>query len=284
MFDCRIKKNIFPKEGEIVIGKVSSITDESIMLKLLEYNNIQALIMNTESSIKKLKSLVQMSKVGTIEYCTVSSVDTNKSFIDLSLKRPFPSEINSCKDDFNKNKLAYQIMTKVSKLIGISVTNLYEEWGYKKMEQYDDLYAFFAKAKENLELFDGEKYGDVFKTVILKNFKGSPHKVRVDVDVSCATGGLVELKKAFLMAIENNDDLEITLLKSPIYSIVCVSESKEDAFDAVNNASEIVKKQIESVGGTFSITVPAKLYGEKSKLSQLEEDEAHQNSGDDESD
>lgn len=270
MFECRIKKEKFPKEGEVVIGKIISLTDESISVELLEYNNLVALILNPETSKRKLKSLSQMSKIGSIEAFTVSTIDKNKSFIDLCLKKPSADEINHCKEEYNKNKLVYQIMSKVAKLSNISVTDLYNEWGYEKMEQYENLYIYFSKAKEDLNLLAKEKYGDLFKKVITDQFKASSYKVRIDVDVTCALGGLKALKSAFLAAIDNDKDLDISLLKSPIYSIVKISGNKEEAFNSVNTAAEIVKNEIEKLGGTFSVVIPAKLYGEKSKHTLLE--------------
>lgn len=287
MFECRISSKKFPVEGETVIGKISSVSHDVVTMELLEYGNLSGLILSGELSKKRFKTVAQVTKVGNIEVCQVLKVEESTGFIDLSLKRVSDIEKQECKDRFNKSKLVYQIMSKVTKIAECSIAELYENWGYQKAEEHGTLFAYFSKAKDDLTILDNEQNGEMFKKVISDYFKASSFKVRIDVEVTCAKDGVNSIKKAFSKALEFDNELEIVLLKSPIFSIVKVSNDKEEAFYSVNSASELVKQEIERLGGEFSIINPARVYGEKLRhtlLGNSKQDEEEVVEGSDESD
>lgn len=282
MFECRIRSSKFPEEGEVVIGRISSISNAVVSMQLLEYGDLAGLILTSELSKRRFKTIAQLTRVGSIEVCQVLKVEEARGFVDLSLKRVSDQERQECKDRFARNKLAYQIMAKVAKIAGCAVTDLYESWGYAKADELGSLFSFFSRAKEDLSILDDEPRGEFIKKVIEDQFKASSFKVRSDVDVACAKGGVASIKNAFNKALEFDNSLEIALLKSPTFSIVKASDDREDAFYSVNTASKLVKEEIEAQGGTFSIVSPAKVYGEKSRHTVL--DSTRQNIEDDDSD
>lgn len=54
---------------------------------LLEYDNKEGMIMASECSKKRIKSIARLLKVGKEEALLVTKVDENEGFIDLSRKR-----------------------------------------------------------------------------------------------------------------------------------------------------------------------------------------------------
>lgn len=280
MFECRIRKDVFPKEGDVVIGKISNISNEIVTMELLEYGNIPGLILSSELSKKRFKTIAQITKVGNIEICQVLKVEESKGFVDLSLKRVSDKEKAECRELFSKTKLAYQIIAKACKISGLSIKETYENWGYAKESEYGTLFSYFVAAKNDLSILDSEPNGECFKKVIEDQFKASTFKVRIDVEVTCNTKGVIGIKEAFNKALEYNSDLEISLLKSPVYSIVKIGDDKEESFNIINKASEIVKASIESMGGSFSVTSPPKIYGEKSRHTLLDENKQNLNDSD----
>ncbi|KAM0680413.1 Eukaryotic translation initiation factor 2 subunit 1 [Glugoides intestinalis] len=251
-------------------------------MELLEYGNAPGLILSSELSKKRFRTIAQLTKVGNVEICQVLKVDEDKEFIDLSLKRVSEAEKHECKENFSKAKLTYQIMTKACKISNSSIKEMYENWAYKKETEYGSLFLYFAAAKNDLSILDNEPIGEYFKKIIEEQFKASSFKVRSDVDITCHKNGVIGIKEAFGKALDFDSSLEITLLKSPTYSIVKICDNKEDAFDTVNKACELVKASIESMGGTFAIANPAKIYGEKSRHTMLENNAVEFDNEDDE--
>lgn len=270
MFECRIRSNKFPEEGEVVIGKILSVSSDVVSMQLLEYGKLEGLILTSELSKRRFKTISQLTKVGSIEICQVLKVEEAKGFVDLSLKRVSDQERHECKDSFSRNKLAYQIMVKAAKLAECTVTELYENWGYAKANELGSLFAYFSSAKDDLSILDSEPRGEFFKRVIEDQFKASSFKVRADVDVTCAIGGIIAIKDAFNKVLELDNGLEIALLRSPTFSIVKVSEDRQEAFHSINMAVGLLKEEIESRGGTFSIVSTARVYGEKSRHTVLD--------------
>lgn len=272
MFECRIRENEYPEEGEIVIARTTSTDGDVLNMKLTEYADISGLVLSSELSKKRIRSIHQITKVGNAEVCQVLKVDKAKGYIDLSLRSVGEKEKKECLENASKNKLAYQIMLKASKLAGVPVKDLYEDVGYKNAREYGTLYSYLAHIKENPEvLAKDKKYGQYFAQVIEEQFKPSFFKVRIDLDVTDSVGGIDSIKTAFRQASSLDDTLEIVLLRSPTYSITKIGNNKNESFDLINRASALVKEYIEANGGTFSVASSAKVYGEKNKHMLLDE-------------
>lgn len=269
MFECRIHENEFPKEGEVVIGKITEISNGSVKMELLEYGNKSGLILHCELSKKRFKNIAQVTKVGNIEVCQVLKIEEAKNFIDLSLKRVSDIEKQECKDKFSQNKLVYQIMVKVAKIVECNVKDLYENWGYEKAAKYGTLFEFFSKANDDLSILDSEPEGSHFAKVISEYFQASSFKVRADIEIINPKYGVPAIKAAFKKVLDMDSELDIALLKSPIFSIVKTANNKDEAFGAIDKACSILKEEVESNCGEFSIVNPAKIYGEKTRFTAL---------------
>lgn len=68
----------FPKVDEYVIVKIDTLTEMGAYVSLLEYNNIEGLIQQTELSRRKVKSETKMARIGKTEVCVVLHVDKTK--------------------------------------------------------------------------------------------------------------------------------------------------------------------------------------------------------------
>lgn len=271
MFECRIKPNEYPEEGEIVVARTHSTDENVLCMKLVEYGDTPGLVLSNELSKKRIRSMHQITKIGSMEVCQVLRVDGAKGHIDLSLKKVGEKEKKECLENASRNKLAYQIMVKAAKLANVPLKTLYEEMGYPKTQEYGSLYMYFVEMKDDMHALDKEKYGEYFSRVIEEQFKASAFKVRIDVDVTMPKDGVNAIKMAFRQASDVDDSLELNLLRTPTYSIVKVSDNKENGFANVNAASERVRKYVEEHGGTFAIACPAKVYGEKTRHTLLNE-------------
>lgn len=271
MFDTRIRSSEYPEEGEVVMVKIAAVNDDIVTAKLLEYGNIEGLIMSGELSKKKYRSIHQVAKIGNAELCQVLKVDKLRGHIDLSLKRVGEKERAEGKELFARSKLCYQIMQKVAMMLNMSVKDLYSSYGYKKEEEFGTLFTLFAKSRDHPELLGEGEIAEALKKTIDEQFKVTSFKIRVDVDVATAFGGIQLIKAAFKKAKEYDDTLEITVVAPPTYSITKVCSSKEEGFTAINTSCNIIKAHMESNGGTFSISSPAKVYGDKSKLTLIED-------------
>lgn len=278
-YECRFHSRRYPREGEIVIGRVESIDNEGLTLGLLEYGDTKGLVLLGELSKKRVKNIHQVTRVGNIEVCHVLRVDENKGYIDLSMSKVTESEKMTCRETYSRNKLAYHIMAKAAKRLNRSVCELYEELGYPKEDEFGSLYYFFARVKDNGDILQDDETGVVIKQLIREQFQASTYKVRADIDVVCpGRGGVDSIKKVFNDALGLDPKLEFSLIKTPTYSVIRVSSNKDKAHQVVREACNVLISNMEKEGGVATVISQPKLYGEKSRYNLLNVEEYEEES------
>jgi translation initiation factor 2 subunit 1 len=74
----------FPEVDAPVMIQVKHIADMGAYVSLLEYNNIEGMILFSELSRRRIRSISSLIKVGRQEPSMVLRVDRDKGYIDLS--------------------------------------------------------------------------------------------------------------------------------------------------------------------------------------------------------
>jgi translation initiation factor 2 subunit 1 len=67
-------------------------------VKLLEYDNIDGMILLSELSRRRIRSIQKLIRVGRNEVVVVLRVDKEKGYIDLSKRRVSPEDIVKCEE------------------------------------------------------------------------------------------------------------------------------------------------------------------------------------------
>jgi translation initiation factor 2 subunit 1 len=82
--------------------------DMGAYVQLLEYNNIEGMVLLSELSRRRIRSINKLIKVGRDEVVMCIRVDKDKGYIDLSKRRVSAEEIVKAEDRFNKAKMVRQ--------------------------------------------------------------------------------------------------------------------------------------------------------------------------------
>lgn len=118
---CRFYSQKFPEVEDVVMVNVRSIGEMGAYVHLLEYNNIegilrsfvfkilifsplQGMILLSELSRRRIRSINKLIRVGRSECVVVIRVDKEKGYIDLSKRRVSPEDIVRCEEKFAKAK------------------------------------------------------------------------------------------------------------------------------------------------------------------------------------
>jgi len=83
---CRMYEQQFPNVDELVMVKVTKIDAICAFVNLLEYNNREAIILLSELSRRRMKSVHKHIRIGNQEVLQVLRVDKEKGYVDLSKK------------------------------------------------------------------------------------------------------------------------------------------------------------------------------------------------------
>lgn len=96
------------------VAQVKNIAEMGAYVALLEYNNIEGMILLSELSRRRIRSISSLIKVGRQEPVMVLRVDKEKGYIDLSKRRVSEEDVQGCEERYNKSKLVHSIMRHVA--------------------------------------------------------------------------------------------------------------------------------------------------------------------------
>ncbi|XP_016109623.1 eukaryotic translation initiation factor 2 subunit 1-like [Sinocyclocheilus grahami] len=152
---CRFYQHRFPEVEDVVMVNVRSIAEMGAYVSLLEYNNIEGMILLSELSRRRIRSINKLIRIGRNECVVVIRVDKEKGYIDLSKRRVSPEEAIKCEDKFTKSKTVYSILRHVAEVLE-----------YTKDEQLESLFQRTAWVFD--EKYKKPGYGayDVFKQAV----------------------------------------------------------------------------------------------------------------------
>lgn len=75
---CRFYKNKYPEVEDVVMVNVRSIAEMGAYVHLLEYNNIEGMILLSELSRRRIRSINKLIRIGRNECVVVIRVDKDK--------------------------------------------------------------------------------------------------------------------------------------------------------------------------------------------------------------
>ncbi|CAG8567827.1 13295_t:CDS:2 [Funneliformis caledonium] len=103
-FQCRMYEAKYPEVEDLVMVNVRQIAEMGAYVKLLEYDNIEGMILLSELSRRRIRSIQKLIRVGRNEVVVVLRVDREKGYIDLSKRRVSPEDVAKAEEKFNKSK------------------------------------------------------------------------------------------------------------------------------------------------------------------------------------
>lgn len=82
---CRFYSQKYPEVEDVVMVKVRSIAEMGAYVSLLEYNNIEGMILLSELSRRRIRSINKLIRVGRDECVVVIRVDKEKGLLFVLL-------------------------------------------------------------------------------------------------------------------------------------------------------------------------------------------------------
>jgi translation initiation factor 2 subunit 1 len=136
-------------------------------VKLLEYDNIDGMILLSELSRRRIRSIQKLIRIGRNEVVVVLRVDkekggvplgpsnnsdedslltqipTSPGYIDLSKRRVSPEDVHKCEERYNKSKAVHSIMRHVAEKTKTPLETLYQNVGWPLNRKYGHSYDAF---------------------------------------------------------------------------------------------------------------------------------------------
>src|SRR6218665_70803 len=132
----RYYEHRFPEIEDVVMVTVRSIAEMGAYVHLLEYNKIEGMILLSELSRRRIRSINKLIRIGRDECVVVIRVDKEKGYIDLSKRRVSPEDISRCEEKFARGKTINSILRHVGEILSYNEQQL--EQLYEKTAWYFD--------------------------------------------------------------------------------------------------------------------------------------------------
>lgn len=284
---CRFYENKYPEIDDLVMVNVGSIQEMGAYVTLLEYDNIEGMILLSELSRRRIRSINKLIRVGKNEVVMVLRVDKEKGYIDLSKRRVDPEDILKCEERFSKAKSVHGVLRQVAQQMKVNVKVLYESVAWplskkyplvnnytneeEKKKEYMNCYDVFKMGITDSTVFDELKIDEETKSQLVVHIKKrltpQPIKIRSDIEVTCFTyEGIEAIRHALRMAqnvtledVKSEMEVKVKLIAPPMYVMTTNTLDKHKGIELLKNAIQVIKVEIEKKGGAMNVKMEPKV-------------------------
>lgn len=249
------KKKGIPDEGELVLCTIKKILYHSIFVDLDEYENVEAMIHISEVAPGRIRNIRDYVRVGKKLVCKVLKLYRGKKQLDLSLRRvPVNQKLKKI-EEYKQEQKAEKILSFIAEKLGVDMKTIYQEVGYKIINQYDALFPFFQDVViegETLfkELGIKEKYSKPLTQLIKERIKSPEVLLEGIFELTCYESQGVEIiKKVFSdlkkFADKKSIDVKIIYVGAPNYRFIVKAPDYKLAEKDLMFLKDFVIKQVE---------------------------------------
>lgn len=269
--NCRMYEQKYPKIDDLVMVEVKSIEEMGAYVALKEYNDIEGMILLSELSRRRIRSINKIIRVGRLEVVVVLRVDEDKGYIDLSKRRVSEEDAAKCEEKYNKSKAVHSIMRHVAETTHQELEQLYQKVGWPLYKKFGHAYEAFKMALTDASVLDILALDPSLKDALIKNIKRrltpQPVKVRADIEVTCFHyEGIDAIKAALKKGEETSTEeapIKIKLVAPPLYVVVTTSLQKDTGIKALGTAIDAIKEEIAKRKGQITIKVAPRTVHER---------------------
>lgn len=265
--NCRYYENKYPEVDEVVMVNVQEIAEMGAYVKLLEYDNIEGMVLLSELSRRRIRSIQKLIRVGKNEVAVVLRVDKEKGYIDLSKRRVSAEDIVKCDERYNKSKAVHLILRHCAEKFSIPLETLYTTVGWPLSRKYGHAYDAFKLSITDPTIFESVEAPssdvlDELKLYISRRLTPQPIKIRADIEVSCFSyEGIDAIKKALKTAEDESTEqmaVKAKLVAAPLYVISTQALDKNQGISLLEKAIVKITESIESSDGICKVTMAPK--------------------------
>ncbi|XP_049850501.1 uncharacterized protein LOC126322708 [Schistocerca gregaria] len=259
---CRMYEEPYPEVDQVVMVKVKQIAEMGAFVTLLEYNNIEGMILLSELSRKRIRSVKREISVNQEQVAVVLRVDKEKGYIDLSKRRVSQEDIKKMGEKYYKSKTVHSIMKHIADTEGVRVEELYKMFGWPLYRTFGHAFDAFKMALQDPDKAFGQHLPKGhLRTVVLKNIERRltprPVRIRAEIELTCFSYEGVEMIKEALREGEAcgtpEIPISITLLAPPQYLLQSSSLNHEKGIQLLEKAISVIQAKITEHHGKLTV-------------------------------
>lgn len=263
---CRFYEAKYPAVEDVVMVNVRRIAEMGAYVTLLEYDGVEGMILLSELSRRRIRSINKLIRVNRNEVVMVLRVDEEKGYIDLSKRRVSEEDIAKCDERYNKAKAVHGVLRMVAEKRGMFLEDVYKQVGWPLYRKYGHAYDAFKLALTDqedpfasLEEAIPEDMKQEILSIIRRRLAPQPIKVRSDIEMTCFTELGVEVIRDAMLAAEACSTeacpVKVRLVAPPRYVMTTMSLDKDMGKETLGVAIEKLNEVLGAQGGTVEVKV-----------------------------
>jgi len=270
--NCRFYENKFPNADELVVVQVNSISELGAYVSLLEYDNLEGMILMSELSRRRIRSIHKLIRVGKQETVMVVRVDQEKGYIDLSKRRVTAEELERKDIEYTKAKSVHSVMRQLSETVKIPMIELYEKFCWDLYKRYHHAFEAFRQlaagddsviAKYNLE----PAVSATLKKIVAHRMTPQAAKIRADLEITCFSYEGIDAIKEALRAGEalstEECPIKIKLVAPPLFVMMTQCMNKDEGIKLLEDAVSKITDVIKDKGGEINVKCAPRAVSER---------------------
>ncbi|KAK4989267.1 hypothetical protein LTR50_003373 [Elasticomyces elasticus] len=245
--NCRFYEEKYPEIDAFVMVNVKQIAEMGAYVKLLEYDNIDGMILLSELSRRRIRSIQKLIRVGRNEVVVVLRVDKEKGM--------------------RHSNMVHSIMRHVAEKCNTPIEELYTAIGWPLNKKYGHAVDAFKLSITNPDVwnevsFPNDVVKDELQSYIGKRLTPQPTKVRADVEVTCfGYEGIDAVKDALRCAEAKNTpdtQVKVKLVSPPLYVLTSQTLDKSVGIKVLEDAIKEIRSSIDRAGGRCDVKMAPK--------------------------
>ncbi|RKP10334.1 putative SUI2-translation initiation factor eIF-2 alpha chain [Thamnocephalis sphaerospora] len=278
-FRCRFYENRFPEVEDVVMVNVRDIAEMGANVHLLEYDNIDGMILLSELSRRRIRSIQKLIRIGRNEVAVVLRVDKEKGYIDLSKRRVTPEDIIKCEEKYNKSKAVHSILRYIAEKQDLVLEDLYKAIAWPLYRKYGHAYDAFKMAISDADsVLEGLEMSDIVRSELLASIRRrltpQPVRIRADIEVTCFSYEGIDAVKRALKEAETCSteecEIKVKLVAPPLYVMLTTSLDKKAGIELLEQAIAKVEASITASSGALNVKMKPKAVSESDDLELAE--------------
>jgi translation initiation factor 2 subunit 1 len=253
--DIRTYESLYPIVGNITIVSIKELTEMGVYVELLEYERSLGMLMMTEISRRRIRSLNKLIKIGKTEIVMVIRVDCEKGYIDVSKRQMAENEIYCMEKKWSYSKNINSITSYISRCTISNCEDLKIRWIWSLNRKYGHVIKGIKKIiRETFKTLIGLNISYLEQIKLLEILKKKIAQTSSVTSVEFeffifSKHGIILTKKIIEKQLEEfkGKKIEICLIVPPVYIIHIFDETKKAGIKIItsflSNTLAYVKKK-----------------------------------------
>ncbi len=239
------KKKGIPEVGDVLVCTVKRILYHSVFVSFDEYENKEGMIHISEIAPGRIRNLRDYVTENKKIIAKVININKQTNNIDLSLRRVPTVQRVAKLQELKQEEKAEKLLEQVGKDHKLTLAQVFEKIGYKIIDTYGSLYAFFQQLINTPTIIDSFDAPKELKEALAKTVREKIKAPEINVNgvltlQTYASNGIEDIKK-ILLDIEKRG-VHITYLGAPKYKINIIAQ---DYKNAEHQLKEIIDESLK---------------------------------------